>query len=183
MPSTWDYKGFKIEVDSEGQFIAKSDDDEFEATTLVRVKQIIDQSSSKALKKRAVFLPVIVLLIDNAEKTRGYNSWNGFTNLAFSAITGFSRSNRKFTGLAIPEGQSVVETLPNTKENLDLVVRYKDVRDEFHKLDRAIGRRLVGDDAPGYGGKVEPSGYNRLLTCIEEKYAKALHPKDDDDED
>jgi hypothetical protein len=47
----WEHKGFKIEVNNEGKFIAESEDDHFEANTLDVIKRTIDNATSKVRPK------------------------------------------------------------------------------------------------------------------------------------
>lgn len=165
----WTHRGFKIEVNEEGKFIAESTDDRFEAHTLDAVKKIIDHSATKALKKREVALPVILLLADQVNR---YS--NDFTQWSKGTITGYNRTTRAYTGVEPPPtGLSIVDVIPDTPFNRKLVVRVINIRKEWEEVQDNLRKRCIGARVESYT-VVDSAHYDRYLKEIEVKYQKAL---------
>jgi hypothetical protein len=172
----WEHKGFKIVVNNDGNFVAESADDHFEALSLDQVKHLIDKSASKSLKKRPIALHVILLLGDAANQ-RGFSSPAHYIESITATITGFNRTSRNYTGIELPPNRHVIDVIPDTEFNRQLVIRVLKAREEWACVEKALQARLIGAKVDTYN-VIEPDQYERFLQRIEEKYAKALAESD-----
>ena len=135
---------------------------------------MIDQAASRSLKKRAIALPVIVLLAPASNNNSfGFNAAYDFTETTSGTINGFNRTTRAYTGIEIPKDRQVVNVIPDTEFNRQLVIRTLKAREEWRIVEGALNVRLIGAKVEAYE-MIRPEHYEEQLQRVEEKHAKAL---------
>lgn len=178
---SWDFKGFKINVDNDGKFVARMDGSdgqpiELIADTLAAVRVKIDASLKTGLKFRKLELPVIGVMY----KGKYHNVSEDIIGISDAVLVGFNRNDRTLRVSYEPHPkhhQSSIddEVYADTPENRELLKEWIDISKRKEQLDVLV--HSIQIDAPeghelGYG-RVEPGDYEAGLRIIEQAYAKS----------